>query len=312
MPWSQSTIPAGEDAARLANKPFLVTPNLLAKRYTQLPQWRVSGRWDTGTDISDYDTYCPWFATDLCADALSAPTSAVLGQSEVSLLFRADNVEWDTLLLLNHNFHSLGSTLVADFDLSDDDDFDPRRSPAPCTFSTFTNGRRRMAYGGLGVYRFASASVMRLRLRFTDASTFATIPRIGEVWLGRRRQLSYMSNEPWDPHHYRAKVDDHEPDGGHRVRAALNAGGRIIEIETVSDGPDLNGHDQAPEILSWYEECEWGTEPSILVFDGSSASTASPLIVYPEPELELPYLEVEQQEFVMRFEESAPFLARGL
>src|SRR5687768_212146 len=124
MPYSATTISSGEATALTADKPLFVGNSVL-EDYNAIPQWRVSGSWASGTDISDNATYPVWRGFDRAADSFTQPTS-VSGQATVyyicDLANGTDDLHTvDSVFIIGHNFGTLGATALVQ--IADDNAF---------------------------------------------------------------------------------------------------------------------------------------------------------------------------------------------
>lgn len=317
MVYAATTVSAAEQAARARDVPNLVANNVL-ERYVALPQWRVSGSWASGTDISDNDTYPVWRAFDRQAHLYTQPTT-VNGETEVSFLLdlTAGTTDADTIdsaFVVGHNFHLLGGNLSVTLDISDVNTFSGA-DPSTLTLVTWTNPTTSQRFGTQNFVttqaRYTSVRYLRLRIRKTSGTFSSVIPKIGELWIGRRRQLGRFPKTPWDEASTQSSFADFVADGGTRVRYAKNRGGRVLEPSfwaTTSDG----GIDTITTLRAWWNDCEQGTKASLFVespFTVVYNLGESTTIVYPEDQrFNMPLVGPFEREVSLRLIESAPFL----
>ena len=110
MVFSSATIPTGELNALGRNKPILGGKNAF-KSYNQVPQWSSSGDWsDSGVGGGSNKTNTlvpPSYLYDDFTHITTYPSS-VIGFNTVYILFDLkEDIDIDSMLVLNHNFYLL-------------------------------------------------------------------------------------------------------------------------------------------------------------------------------------------------------------
>ncbi len=326
MPTTADNIPTSERAARLQGCPYLVGNNVL-ERYNVLPQWRVSGAWDSGTDISDNTNYPVWHAWDRSGDAVTRPTSAAQNQTECSFIMDLNPGttttlgEVDTFVVIGHNFHTWDpatTEVYLDLDLGDGDlppapvpDFSGNVTGAFWDMADWDDGRRLISQevGLLGAdSRFSTIRYARLRIVRTSGNFGSVVPEFSELWLGRRRQMSYFPNVPFDNRAGQSDRVDHHAEGGHVTTYFKTSKQAILNMTVRSGGADMNGHDQNDALQNWWWTESEGGKPSLLVLNTSTDLLAEPYIVLPSSDFSLPVVGAPfERQGQLTFEEIAPF-----
>ena len=246
MAYTETAIDSAELALATADKPIISGLNAMHLD-------GVDARWTPGgtftTDESDAD-----FPAARGHDRLTQyPTKGDAGGTAwyyvVSL---PAATEYDFLAFTGHNFNDL-TTALATVQMADDTAFSTNLI-SPWGPVSLDGNKRRIA---LLSNRYTGAHYLRLRI-LTGASE---IPEIGELILGRRRQLSRKPNRPYDtagPHltmgagfRSQSGVDTFYPHsrGQRIVRANLN--------------PDTTA-DQAT-LRAAFSDSDYGTEPAIWI-----------------------------------------------
>ncbi len=219
MPTTAANFTAAERTLRGRSYPYLIGNNVL-ERYNQLPQWRTSGTFSFGDDISDPD-YPTTRAFDRQSHLVTRPDiaeiAAMNSAGEVSLLLEltpgsTSLYTVDTFIITGHNLHLFqgGADVYVDFDGGsggvDVSDFSGTVYGALWDTNTtpWDDGRRLISQevGITGTAsRFTAIRYARIRIvpagDFEDDANNPLVPEIGEVWLGRRRQMSTMPDRPW-------------------------------------------------------------------------------------------------------------------
>lgn len=307
MVYVSEDVSAAEVAARDRGAPLFVATNIL-EQYTTVPQWRLSGSWATGTNIS-----APSAPTFRCFDRrakLPTQATAASGQSAVSLLFdltASVDRSFDCAFIFGTNIESLGGEVDVTLTISDVNTFsgaDPSTVDL-ATWSPTTNGR-------LGSIALETAdgkrysSVRYLRLKFVqNVGTFATNPRVGEVWLGRRRQLPHPPSIPYDEAPRMSDVID-SSNKAIMVRHTKSYGGSVRAPKFILSSAD--SPDGAQALRDWWSDSSYGVAPSVYVEDPSDLSTAS--MVSAGDTLSIPLITgVSVRETQLILTEIAPFVS---
>ncbi|NDD55248.1 hypothetical protein EBZ39_15520, partial [bacterium] len=153
---------------------------------TVTPRWSATGT-ATATDASGASTP-GWHALDLAAHRASGPAlsgTSVYWTAEALLPFAAI----DVVALVGTSFASAPSDVTVTVQVASDAAF----SSGVLTLDTWTTTREREVRMLASRYEAdASGGYVRVRLQCASAIT----PTVGEIWLGRRRQLRARPMRP--------------------------------------------------------------------------------------------------------------------
>ena len=95
-----------------------------------------------------------------------------------------------------------------------------------------------------------------LGVTFTQASGEKASPQIGELVLGKRRQLQHHPQFNWNSDDYVSNVSDIETADGNTIRYALNTG-QAVRTATLT----LTGAAEIAAVEAWWEDCNHGQDP---------------------------------------------------
>lgn len=245
MAWSKEDITQAEQDAWIAGKPCFVGFNVLSLSVVT-PEWSTLGGWPTSTDSVDPDA-----PTSRLTDGKGTPTSYPTGTSAFwALLFELDDTdarnEFDCALLLGHNFEEITSgQLDVSIRIADTNDFSGASARYPYVWEDVGGNPLRLQSFDLDdqsddmPQRYSG--VKYVAVYFTGTGTGNYIPRIGELVLGRRRQLVRAPTDDHDPSPRESQVIDRAHDGGGSSRYLLASQPISLDAEWVlsSDETDL-------------------------------------------------------------------------
>ena len=320
MAWSSITIPSGELNALTDNQPILYGVNALRDF--------ASNKWGQGLANPSPNEEAALFPADRAADDYAdiitkidtAQTTA--GTTAVYLHFDGNiNPQiFDSVFIFNHNFNtlanSLGGNIEVDIFIADDADFTVRLQNVTGTI-TFTAGVTNPRYSQLVLQdtltpttnpRFSGVEHVVVRITATASNFDTLVPAIGEVFLGRRRQLARKSIRPFDEEMFKSNFADVKSKSGSTTRHVFSSGQRVVKPNFSVGGANKYSIDDVNQLRQWYKECTFGTRPSVYLEDGN---TAKPLLVTPMDleEFELPQIDVFEREISLEFEEQPPFVS---
>lgn len=261
---SEGAVSANELAALAADKPLILADNVL--RRATAARWTLTGT-IAGADVSDVD-HPPWMAWDGHLYLGTFPATAQTDHYYLNVTLAADEV-FDCLFL-KHTLVPAACTL-------DIQACSPNDWSAPITLwsqaLTSINRIVRLSLNGAGGANRRFTDFRNFRLHYHAGAAFAP-PRIGELVLARRRQLS---GKAWYPY-------DDAPSGGlgatykarGRARKRHRFAGRFTDVKgtwTVHDGN--YGLDDVSTIRDLWRECADGDWPVVYIEEpGSNASKA--------------------------------------
>ena len=102
----------------------------------------------------------------------------------------------------------------------------------------------------------AFSNVGWLAVSFTQASAEKTSPQLGELVLGKRRQLQHHPGFSWNSDDYVSNVSDMETADGNTTRYTLNSG-QAVRTATLT----LTGAAEIAAVEAWWEDCNHGQDP---------------------------------------------------
>jgi len=281
------TISAAEQAAFAAGKPLWVGINA-ARSYLTSAEWSSARTWATGgsgggTNLTNSSAPPRW-AWDDRLGARTRPTSALV--SALYLLFDFDDAAVDAVVLANHNFADIAGCEVR-VGVADDSAFATNRRVI-AEWTSF-NGARLVALDltdggahGAGEYRrFTGVRYAYLEIVTSGVFGVVPVPRVGEVCLGRRRQLARAHDYPSDDRALVSRVDEYEAEGGATARLVRYAGRREFEATWTADELDALGLDDMATWRSLYSDLGQGVRPAWYIRDPSTPSDAPFVLLDP-------------------------------
>lgn len=305
-----TTTSSAENTALAGDLPFLMGNNLI-ENYVTLPAWSQGiSTWNSYTDVTD-----PVLPTRRLFDRQgSIPSGPVLASvGSYTLLMSvtysplSDGLHsFDTLCILGHNFGTCTpNTTSITLQLADSPDF-VTNSYTPVTITGITTNSRILVTNLGGSHqRFYGVTYVRLIVN-TGSGNFTAAPVIGEIILGRRRQLSYFPDVPFEDKGSESDVVDFVALSGTRARYVRSYGRRRLDWTLRSAGVDKNGLNQENEVRSWWRECNHGSKPSVVVL--RPQSSPMPLYMYPDPPtLDMPIYGPYERAFHMTLTETTPY-----
>lgn len=249
MSFSSTSIPAAEAAARALGKPQMMGSHA-GELPSTFPLWTTGGL-ATDTDVSAAG-YEAWRAFDRSAVERTRPNAAA---ASIYLVFEIPSGKvFDTLVGLN-TFWPLPPTLT--LQIANDTAFSSALSTILSGY-TPTGGRFGVALAS----RYTSTGGWgRLRIQFGGA----TVPELGELWLGQARVLQA---NPQTPHDERGKISDRRTSGAqtaHPIDVTTYAG--RMRLRAQLRGHTTEALDDAATYRAWKLECGAGARPGLYLRD---------------------------------------------
>lgn len=279
MAWSSAALTAQEIADFAADYPILVGKTI--------GDSLADARMNTGGSLSSTDHAATGYAAsnafDRRASEITKPDANV---TTVYLMLDAgaSPADVDMAMVIGHNFSSVGVTQV-DLQVDDVPAFGGGGSTLQ-TVKTWTTGftSRLAAYSlfhtGSAALRYSSARYWRLKIQMASG-----VPTIGELWLGRRRQLSTAPIIPYDEKEQVSRISDFVADDGSTMRYKWSSKQfrkkpRFM-VKTTTEVTTID---------SWWSDCDGGTKPSLYCENPSSAPTVTHIVLPSGPSLVKPTL----------------------
>jgi hypothetical protein len=173
-------------------------------------------------------------------------------------------ISFDTIIVTGHNLYSgrfsgLG-LLVGDNDnvltsaahMLDDGGHTPTTGLTADTRIVDTKLRNANSQTNPRVF----SGVIRIGVSFEQGSDEKVSPQIGELVLGKRRQLQHHPEFSWNSDDYVSNVSDIETADGNITRYALNSG-QAVRTATLT----LTGTAEIAAVEAWWEDYNHGQDP---------------------------------------------------
>lgn len=306
MAFTGTSLTAAYLAFTAADKPLFMANNVL-RDYNARPQWRTGGSWASGSDITD-PSYPTWLGYDGKGASRTAPT---LTGGSAAYSYLCDLVEgtdadhsFDMAVVWNHNFHLLDGTVTVRLEIADDNAFTTNLTTLT-TWTVVTDPSRLVSLNLNNNRRYTNARYVRLRIT-TSAGSFTTAPAFGELWLGRRRQMSIYPNLPYEMKRLRSTVADFTAKSGARIRYVHNAGQRVFEL-AMSTGGAVESTETENEIRGFWQDCRYGSLPFVHIPQPESYPEEAFVCLDEDADLGLPLVGPYEREGSFSFTEIAPY-----
>lgn len=314
-----STPVDADELAQLAlGKPFLLGENIL-RAPLAAPEWRFSGSWASGTDITQAGMATPRLY-DEHAGIYTRPQFPpdVVAYDEIYLIFDLDTVA------LERGF----DTIIVDWDLRDMGD-DVRvlvQVDTASDFSTAVNVTTDALIVGLtplsnfGNYKWVVPNLLLnhgyfgfryMRFRFQrkgGTQNFDGPPYVGEIYAGIRRQLSIFPQIPHDDQRRESSVADFIAYSGRRHRVVRAKGSQPFPVAfNFGNEAGIANVSDLGALRAWYEDIDQGVKP-FYYCDQPIASPARALFLdLPDPALDIPRTSFGLRQFSMNAREMPPY-----
>lgn len=281
MAYSAADLSANEIAWAADDKHMLSSNALYASG--------ITGGWDkaatTGTVASATDDATGFEAYRLF-DGLPGDVSKPDGSgTTISIVLdcSAAPIEFDWWGVLNHNLKTLACTALV-LQIADDNAFTTNLITLSTTNinTAYTTDRRFadlvLETGGGTARRYSAVPYVRIQITCSSG-----VPQIGQIILGRRRQMQFAPDRPWDPTNQSSAADDFESRSGTIYRVARRKGRREISA--------LFHHNTAAEqndILDWWADIEAAEQPFFYT-DEPDTNPDDFWMMVKDPELRYPF-----------------------
>lgn len=312
MAWSRASLSAAQIARTQLDKPIIAAEQVLrdgilgAKWVQASETWASADRSAAGYELTRLGSGMPSL---ISFPSLTGPTVTT-----VRAIFSLDSVAFDCLGLFN--LSPLGFDHSITVQIADDSAF----SSNVQTIASWTNVQpRRLASFDLIHFDDPVISVFQrysgvdwLRVTWTSASNlFASGLRLGELHLGRRRQMWVKSDV--------GEFDDFEMDGIASVFEAHGGdrwkyqafGGRGVRRLAFRPhgGEDI---DQVSELREMWRECGYGRRPVMYCEKPNTVPNRAMMMSWEGDGFALPIEEYRNRTFSGVLMEQSPFLAEEL
>ena len=311
-----------ENAAHAANKPLMLATNNSSIITTASSGWHpstTSGSNETNVSVV---TNAKVRGFDRIAGLTVSSTMASLSStsSATSPTFRlqfSSSVIFDTVVIMGHNFGSVtnsGSSITAQIVASDS----TATKVVSDTLTIASGDNSRLVFthlydasGSKPTFpkrvTISGASTNRVQLKLSNVRGDTSIkPALGEMWVGRRRQLLHNPNLPFDDKSETGMVSDFSSKSGLTQRYTYHQGKALRTInKSVTDSAELSS------IESAFDDSDGFTKPIIWLENPAATSPDAYLMLPESPTLSLPLQGPIERVFSTSLIEQPPFKSSG-
>ena len=310
MAFSETGVPTVDLTNAAADRPLILSNHQLRDLSTAaFPNFEVTWKTSLGVDVTDPD-----FPTsrlyDNQAHLISKPTGAAATTWYLEFVFddaNDGNADFDTMVLLNHNF---GPARFVEVFVANFGNWFGQQE-----IQEWTNGAphaildQRLCSIDLGMTllprRFSNVTYCRIKI--TTGALTPIVPQIGEVLLGRRCQLYRKPLPPFSMETTSSSTTTFDSDAGITTRYVYNRGRALREPSFLTYGSD-----EIQQFRDWWSQSQEGTQP-FLWWDQPNTDPTSPIWVDVQSPV-FPFLQSpgadETQRGAMSLIEKAPFFSR--
>lgn len=232
---------------------------------------------------------------DRFAHVINKPSAAANTAWTLAFSF-STGVSFDSLMIVNHNLSNC-STInlqVSSTNFSGQ------------TIKSFTTGTGRyvtydLKHTGSVPLRYSGIRFMRFGLNGSAAFQ----PYIGEIWLGRRRQLSHAPLLKYDPDALASRITVAETFSGVKKQYVQHRGRSILEAAYIMD---TSG--EYSTLADWFSDCNHGTKSFVWTEKPSSDAATSRIMTLNSPTFVTPHEGNSIRRYIFDMSENAPFKER--
>jgi len=222
-----------------------------------------------------------------------------------------DEISFDTLCVLGHNLNSIGAVSVS-LEIADNSAYSSNlKEIAQYTISGTTDNRilftNLNSEGGSNTYsatgtaqRYSSVAYVRLKIVHAGA----TAPKVGEIFLGTRYQLSRNPNVPWNNKDEHSEISDFVSQNGIIQRYVFYRGQAVRSVEM-----SLGSSSNIAVVDDWYNAIHEGTR-SFLWIDTPSSGAECRLMILDSADLVFPLAGPFERNLSFTMREQPPYLSR--
>lgn len=314
-----ATIPPAETNARAADRPLLNAKNATAE-IVVMPEWGSS---EFVSIASNTDLVADGFPTLRAFDGLPGHTTKPTTTATQEFFFKmqllgAFDIDW--FGIFGHNFDDIDEDLTIELVFSDNADYSGTEGVDKHTVSTVNVSAGSAAIkrpiidltlqgGALGL-RWSSVIYAQLKIMRDSGNFDANVPQIGQLVLGRRRQLTRNPFRPFDPKGLISRTRPFVSDDGSITDFVQAQGLAMLRPRWMpSASDDKFGLDDPDQFLQWFRECAYGTGPFQWIPDPETAPNIAYFMKMQRPALPMPFTEANIRNLSgMVFVEQPPFL----
>jgi len=311
MAWSFSSISAADLAYLAANRPLAITTQAVGPFSAVAPyQWSIVAGSFADADVSDPD-----WPTRRLSDGHgylpSKPSASLSGMFRAWAMVQCNTSKpFDCAVILGHNFGSLcAAGVLVTLEVADNDTFSTNLSKVYQWGSIgdyITTNRRLVStslvpLGESGSKLLSGVAYARVKVQTSDSSDFLELPRIGEIILGRRRQLPFAGLHPYNYRSIRSTAFDFTSKGGVTTRYPAARGQSYFNHRfNPASASDIAIFD------SIFSDCSQGQQPIVWI----EKPTAEPTVAlhgFIGTTKDKVLVDAYETEYRIDFDENSPF-----
>jgi len=296
MAWSSSPLSARDAAGYAAGYPIVLAHNACRPAYADSV---YSHRWNLTGSFATADGSAAGHELSVCAG--DGATHVLSYPSLVSTLwyalfaFESPGIEFDTIALLNTNLdENIGFPAIIEVQLDNSYTFP---SPTQASYNlTYGSGWKRLMF--LDTNRYSGVEFLRLRIVVPSMT-----PEVGEVFIGRRRQLQQHPRLGFDHQNLVSTRKLGRTPSGVLTPYSLRQGQRVMDVSLP-----CHRDDDVDDIEGLYEtDTSFGSDP-VLWLDSPTSSFRQDfsMMHFDPPELVGQYSGPSERQFSFRLVEQGP------
>ena len=273
------------------DKPIIGASVLLT---THTLEWRTSGSFASGSDATDA-SYPAIRAADGKTHLHTRPAS---NQTTWYYMLNTGTttISFDFIVIIGH-FFGTDSTTVS-VEVADNNAFTTNLREIASWTPSDDNRLVDLSLLHTGADAQRYSTVQFLRVKTTGASHK---PEIGELFLGRRRQLKHKPNLNWDSYGRFSESANFVSQSGVVTRYTHHKGRRDIVA-------NFNPHETAfqTDFTDWFEQIDYGQKPFIWIDDPSTTPGDAHLMMMTESSMEFPFVGPNERTLLIEAREQGP------
>ena len=277
------------------DKPMLVGSNILetsapsTSNVKWLPTNPLSGTSDTHASYPASAAWDRFFNVDTRPDTAGATWNFTINLGT--------HDPFDMIMIGGHNFGTI-TGLTVKFQLATDATFGSVTDLS--TWSPGTSNKRLVSLvlsDTSTAKRWTTTPYIRVNITGTSGT-----PRIGELWLGRRRHLPYKFNIAAQEKRTRSEVVRFESRSG-LVTSYTKSKGKALRSGAV----EMDDSTNISDVTSWWEECDYGAKPFLWI-ENPATSPSNCHVMTCDTELDFDLTGPSSRALQLDMRESAPYL----
>ena len=315
MAYTQGTVSANEQSALAADAPVLLGDNRLEDKAASAiwVSWTAARPYAENTDASAADADYPTSRVHDRYQHLATQPAKVSTNQNYALIFQLDaSGTADTVAILNHNFGSVtkSSTLSVFVDIADNGTFSSNRRRLVTLTNPTSQRLVQLNLGPNGTEYDSITGLVWVQVSVQSDAEITTLPSIGEIVIGRRRQISLKPELPWDDRHYSSDYADFKSKSGITTRYIRSKGRRLFAPTWRPTGTDSHSLNDITTLETWWKtDIDYGTKTFLYTEDPSTTPRNSWWCQTTDPDLSMPLSGPAERPVSLSFEEQAPFLS---